>query len=117
MPTVLAILGWRFFFYANEGNEPIHVHCRKAGAEAKYWLDVESFEAIEAHSYSMSPADKRAVRRIIFEHFDPIVTAWREHFGENRARTGSTGLCWMRTYQLDRCFRPLPERPPMPADL
>ncbi len=76
MPTILMILGWRFFFYANEQDEPIHVHCRKADAEAKYWLDVQGFEAVEAHAYNMSPADKRIVRRIIFEHFDYIVTEW-----------------------------------------
>jgi hypothetical protein len=83
MPTILLIRGWRFFFYANEGNEPIHVHCRKGDAEAKYWLDVDAFEAIEAHSYNMSPADKRTARRIIFEHFDYIVSEWRE-FEEQR---------------------------------
>ncbi|MBI5243856.1 MAG: DUF4160 domain-containing protein [Elusimicrobia bacterium] len=77
MPTILMVWGWRFFFYANERNEPIHIHCQKAEAEAKYWLDVESFEAVEAHSYNMSPADKRTVRKIIFEHFDYIVSEWK----------------------------------------
>jgi hypothetical protein len=76
MPTILLILGWRFFFYANERNEPVHIHCRKGGAEAKYWLDVQTFEANEAHSYSMSPADKRTVRSIIYQHFDYIVSEW-----------------------------------------
>ena len=41
MPTILLIFGWRLFFYANEGNEPIHVHCRKGEKECKYWLDIE----------------------------------------------------------------------------
>jgi len=76
MPTILMVLGWRFFFYSNEREEPIHIHCRKGGAEAKYWLDVEEFEVVEAHSYDLSPADKRTVRRIIFEHFDYIVSEW-----------------------------------------
>ena len=76
MPTVLLILGWRFFFYANERHEPIHIHCRKGEAEAKYWLDVEGFEAIEVHGYNMSPSDTRTVRRIIFAHFDYIVAEW-----------------------------------------
>ncbi len=76
MPTILMILGWRFFFYANEGSEPIHIHCRKGDAEAKYWLDVEGFQALEAHAYNMSQADRRIVRRIIFEHFDYIVSEW-----------------------------------------
>ena len=77
MPTILIMLGWRFFFYANERDEPVHVHCRKGNAEAKYWLDQEGFEAIEAHAYDMSPADRRTVRRIIFEHFDYIVAEWK----------------------------------------
>jgi hypothetical protein len=78
MPTILMILGWRFFFYGNECNEPIHVHCRKRDAEAKYWLDIQGFEAMEAHAYNMSSADKRTVRRIIFEHFDYIVIEWNK---------------------------------------
>ena len=78
MPTILMILGWRFYFYANERNEPIHVHCKKGEAEAKYWLDLDNFEAIEAHAYNMGPADKRAARRIIFDHFDYIVSQWND---------------------------------------
>ena len=35
MPTILMIMGWRFFVYANERNEPIHVHCQKGESEAK----------------------------------------------------------------------------------
>ena len=77
MPTILSISGWRFFFYANERNEPIHVHCRKGEAEAKYWLDVEDFEVVEAHAYNMSRTDKRMVRRVIFQHFDYVVQEWR----------------------------------------
>lgn len=83
MPTILMILGWRFYFYANEGNEPVHVHCSKGDAEGKYWLDVDAFEAVEAHAYNMSPADRRSVRRIIFEHFDYIIEQWNE-FQERR---------------------------------
>ena len=76
MPTILLIMGWRFFFYANEGDEPVHVHCKKGDAEGKYWLDAETFEAVEAHSFGMSPAGKRQARKIIFEHFDYIVSEW-----------------------------------------
>jgi len=39
MPTILYIDGWRLFFYSNEKNEPPHIHCTKAGCDAKYWLD------------------------------------------------------------------------------
>jgi hypothetical protein len=37
-----------------------------------------SLEAIEAHAYNMSPSDRRTARRIIFEHFDYIVSQWNE---------------------------------------
>lgn len=77
MPTILQLYGWRFFFYAEEGNEPIHVHCKKGNADAKYWLDVDAIEISEARSREMSPADKRFVRKIIFQHFDYFVSEWK----------------------------------------
>ena len=72
MPTVLLILGWRFYFFSNENNEPIHIHVSKAEMEGKFWLDENSFEIREEFSYNMSPRDKREVRKIIFEHFEYI---------------------------------------------
>ena len=85
MPTILVLSGWRIFFYANEGDEPIHVHCRKGDMECKYWLDADNFDIQEAYSYEMSPRDRKQVRRIIFEHFDYITDQWRE-FQERRQR-------------------------------
>ena len=76
MPTILFIRGWRFFFYSNEANEPIHIHCQKAEKERKYWLDRDNFDVEEAYSYSMTGRDKREVKRIIFEHFDYIEAEW-----------------------------------------
>lgn len=32
------IEGYKFSFYSNEGNEPPHIHVKKAGSEAKFWL-------------------------------------------------------------------------------
>ena len=66
-----------FYFYSNEGNEPTHIHCSKADAEAKYWLDAEAFAITEAYAYGMSPADRRTVRSIIFQHFDYIIAEWK----------------------------------------
>ena len=67
MPTILVILGWKIFFYANEGNEPIHVHCRKSEMECKYWLNRENFDLDEAFEYNMSPKAKRQIRKIILD--------------------------------------------------
>jgi hypothetical protein len=78
MPTILMILGWRLFFYSNEGQEPIHVHCRKGDLECKYWLNSETFEIQEAFAFNMSSKDKREIRKIIFGHFEYIEEQWEE---------------------------------------
>ena len=78
MPTILLVMGWRFFFYSNERNEPIHIHCRKAEKECKYWLDTENFDVQEAYGYSMNTKDKREVKKIIFEYFEFIEQEWNK---------------------------------------
>ncbi len=76
MPTVLFIRGWRLFFYANERNEPPHIHARKGDAECKYWLRPDAFDIEEEYSYHLNPADRRAIRKIIFDHFDYIMAEY-----------------------------------------
>ncbi len=76
MPTILLILGWRLFFYANENNEPIHIHCQKGDCECKYWIDEDNFEITEAYNYNLSPKDKREIKKIIYLHFDYLVSEW-----------------------------------------
>jgi len=84
MPTVLYVQGWRLFFYSNEGDEPVHVHAAKGDAECKYWLNADVFDIIENFEWNCTPRLRRGIRQIIFEHFDQIVAAWREHFGGAR---------------------------------
>jgi hypothetical protein len=82
MPTVLYIFGWRFFFYSNEGSEPIHILAEKGDMECKYWLLVDELEIKEAFSYNLTPAAKREVKKVIYQHFDDIVLAWNEYFNK-----------------------------------
>ncbi len=69
MPTIFVILGWRLFFYANEGNEPLHVHCHKGDMECKYWLKREIFDIEEAFSYNLTQRDRRQVRKNYLRSF------------------------------------------------
>ena len=78
MPTILLIMGWWLFFYANEGNEPAHVHCRKGDMECKYWLERDKFDLEEAVSYNLSSKDQREIKKIIYEHFEYIEQQWDE---------------------------------------
>jgi hypothetical protein len=47
MPAVLRVRGFRFYFYANEGSEPPHIHVDKGGATAKLWLSPVRWEKTE----------------------------------------------------------------------
>ncbi|MEK7241536.1 MAG: DUF4160 domain-containing protein, partial [Planctomycetota bacterium] len=38
MPTVLKIGRFRFFFFSNEGSEPVHIHVESDDKYAKFWL-------------------------------------------------------------------------------
>jgi hypothetical protein len=78
MPTVLKKCGWRFLIYPNEGNEPIHIHARKAGMDAKFWLHPADRTATIAFTYHLAPKDLREVRGIIRQHFNELITAWHE---------------------------------------
>jgi hypothetical protein len=76
MPTLLRLNGWRYYFYANEGIEPMHVHARKAGMECKFWLIVESRAAVLAFSNGLSPRELREVRKTIDRNFELIEQTW-----------------------------------------
>ena len=82
MPTILFINGWRFFFYVNEGNEPVHVHVQKAEMEAKYWILADSYEIREAYCYNLSPRDKREVKKLIYLNLDYIIEQWNSIHGK-----------------------------------
>jgi len=73
MPTILFVNGWRLFFYSNEGNEPPHIHAEKGDAEVKFWLRVELYNIEEVHDHGLTPALRREIRKIIFDHYDYLV--------------------------------------------
>jgi len=80
MPTILLISGWRLYFWANEGTEPIHIHAEKGDMECKFWLEVESFEIKTALEYNLTPQAKREIKKIIYGHFAYIVDEWNSYF-------------------------------------
>lgn len=77
---MLYIFGWRFFFYSNEGTEPIHIHAEKGDMECKFWLLVDEVEIKEAFAFNLTPAENREVKKIIYQHFDLIVQGWNNYF-------------------------------------
>lgn len=76
MPTILVINGFRFYFYSNENDEPVHIHIEKSEGNAKYWLNPIE----EAYSYGFSPKERKEVRKLIIEHQTVLINAWNEYF-------------------------------------
>ena len=64
--------GYRFFFYANEGNEQPHVHVSKAGAAGKWWVTPVRM----AWHDGFSPGQRAFIERTIRDHAGPILERW-----------------------------------------
>jgi len=77
MPEVFRKYGFVFFFYANEGNEPMHIHVRKAGGFAKYWIEPVELE----FSQGMKVAELKTAEELIIENLELIKLRWNEVHG------------------------------------
>ena len=79
MPVVLLINGFRFFFYSNENNEPIHVHVAKADADGKIWL--EPIIKI-AYLHGFSSKEENYILEIVETNFELFKQKWNGYFGK-----------------------------------
>jgi hypothetical protein len=48
--------------------------------ECKFWLDENNFEVRSALEYNLNPQARREIKKIIYEHFDYIVSKWYSFF-------------------------------------
>lgn len=76
-PTLLLVRGFRFIFYSNENNEPIHVHIAKGGAESRIWLH-PIVEVVYSHGFTKS--EEKDIMEITLEHVEYFKTKWNEYF-------------------------------------
>ncbi len=77
MPTILRIGPYRFFFYASDRDEQIHVHVERDECIAKFWVDPVRLQK----SGGFRRSEISRVARIIGEHQVKIMEAWNEYFG------------------------------------
>ena len=80
MPVVFEHLGFRFFFYSNEGTpcEPVHIHVEKDNAEAKFWPEPELRLACND---CYNARTLRELLEIVEINKVLIEGAWNEFFG------------------------------------
>lgn len=79
MPKVFEIDGYKFFFFSNEGDpsEPCHIHVRKAGNLAKFW--VEPNVRLDS-SDGFSSKELKFIANAVEERKELIKEAWNEFF-------------------------------------
>ena len=72
MPTILREKGYRIGFYSAEPNEPPHVHVKKGGCEAKFWLSPVQL----AWSFGLSEHELWEIVRILETNQLMLLEAW-----------------------------------------
>ena len=77
MPSVFRHGPYRFYFYSNEADEPVHVHVERDGDVAKFWLDPVRLQ----RSGGFRPPEIVRIARLVEEHHELIEEAWNEYFG------------------------------------
>ncbi len=80
MPTVLRIGPYRFYFWANESQEPPHIHVESAEHEAKYWLVPLSL----ARNQGFRTGELKEIEELIRVHLEFLLEAWHGFFKARR---------------------------------
>lgn len=80
MPVILRYKGYTFFFFSNEGapREPFHVHVRRGGATAKFWLEPQ---VALAESYGLNGQELNELAKVVGENRQLMERTWYEFFG------------------------------------
>ena len=76
MPTVFRKDGYRFFFYSEEGAEPIHIHVAYSGYRAKFWLQPD---VILASNIGLKASEIKKAKMLIQENILLIEEKWDEY--------------------------------------
>ena len=81
MPVVFRYQGYRFFFFANEGDprEPVHIHVRKGEKVAKFWVVPD---VVLAHSYRMTSSELNRLEAVVLQQRELIEEKWHDCFDE-----------------------------------
>jgi hypothetical protein len=80
MPTVLTLLGFKFYYWARE-HTPIHIHVKKAGAEARFVIEPE-VELTE--NAGLKPHELALAEEIIRENREYLIEHWKLFFKQNK---------------------------------
>ncbi|MCL5029488.1 MAG: DUF4160 domain-containing protein [Bacteroidetes bacterium] len=78
MPTILKIGPYRFFFYANDKNEPCHIHIEREDKIAKFWLEPGRLE----YSGGFNRKEIKRIQDIVEKQQKKLIEKWYEYFSD-----------------------------------
>jgi len=76
MPTILHEGPYRFFFYANDRDEPPHIHVEHENKKAKFWLTPVRLE----RSGGFNRSEISRIRKLVEENQEVLLRGWNEYF-------------------------------------
>ena len=76
MPTIFHEGPYRFFFYANDRDEPPHVHVEHENKKVKFWLTPVRLE----RSGGFNRSEINRIRKLVEENQEVLLRGWNEYF-------------------------------------
>lgn len=78
MPTILQLGPYRLYFYANDRNEPPHVHVERDDCVAKLWLSPVRL----ASSGRFSRPEIGRIHALVQAQRELLLEEWHDYFGD-----------------------------------
>ena len=78
MPTILNVGPYRFFFFAGDGGEPVHVHIENENKIAKFWIEPVRL----AQSGGFNSHELNTIQRHVNDNKELIIEKWNEYFNK-----------------------------------
>ena len=82
MPSLFTVFDYKIYFWANEGNEPVHVHVSKgkpSQSATKIWI-TQAGGTISVNSSRIPKKDLVKLERFVADNVFKIVSAWNNVF-------------------------------------
>jgi len=67
---------YRFFFFAGDRDEPMHIHVERDTALVKFWLAPVRFQ----HSIGFGRTELVKVESLVVENCEAMKEAWNDYF-------------------------------------
>ena len=86
MPNLFTFRGYVIYFWAGDGNEPLHVHVSLGApspVSAKFWLTKDGRAILANNAPNFGKKDIRQLTKIIQINHKRICDQWEDMFGRS----------------------------------